>query len=51
MASYVQSYNVLVLENHGLVALGSTNREVYNRTELTEEIAKIMTIAYALGRG
>jgi ribulose-5-phosphate 4-epimerase/fuculose-1-phosphate aldolase len=41
----------MVLENHGLVTLGKTNREAYNRTELIEEIAKIMTIAYSLGKG
>lgn len=50
-ARYARDYNVLVLENHGLITLGKTNREAYNRTELCEEIAKIMTIAYSLGKG
>lgn len=45
IAVCAKSQNVMVLENHGMVALGSTNREAYNRTELTEEIAKIMTFA------
>ena len=51
VATYAERYDVMVLENHGLVALGNSNREAYNRTELCEEIAKIMSIAYALGRG
>ncbi|MEM4644078.1 MAG: class II aldolase/adducin family protein [Candidatus Methanomethylicaceae archaeon] len=50
VAQYARDYNVMVLENHGLVVLGKSNREAYNRTELTEEIAKIMTIAYSLGK-
>jgi len=51
VAQYAKDFNVMVLENHGLVTLGKSNREAYNRTELTEEIAKIMAIAYSLGRG
>jgi L-fuculose-phosphate aldolase len=51
VAEYSREFNVMVLENHGLVTLGKSNREAYNRTELTEEIAKIMTIAYSLGKG
>lgn len=51
VAQYARDFNVMVLENHGLVTLGKSNREAYNRTELTEEIAKIMTIAYSLGKG
>jgi L-fuculose-phosphate aldolase len=51
VAQYAANYNVLILENHGLVTLGKTNREAYNRTELVEEIAKIMTIAYSIGKG
>jgi L-fuculose-phosphate aldolase len=51
VAQYAKDFNVMVLENHGLVTLGKSNREAYNRTELTEEIAKIMVIAYSLGKG
>jgi L-fuculose-phosphate aldolase len=51
VAQYAKDFNVMVLENHGLVALGKSNREAYNRSELTEEIAKIMAIAYSLGKG
>lgn len=51
VAEYAKTFDVLVLENHGLVTLGSTNRVAYNRTELTEEIAHIMAIAYSLGKG
>ena len=51
VAQYAKDFNVMVLENHGLVTLGKSNREAYNRTELTEAIAKIMAIAYSLGRG
>lgn len=51
VARYAKDYNVMVLENHGLVTLGKSNREAYNRTELIEELAKIMCIAYSLGKG
>lgn len=51
VASYAKDFNVMVLENHGLVTLGKNNREAYNRTELIEELAKIMCIAYSLGKG
>jgi len=51
VAEYARDFNVMALENHGLVTLGKSNHEAYNRTELTEEIAKIMTIAYSLGKG
>jgi L-fuculose-phosphate aldolase len=51
VAQYAKDFNVMVLENHGLVVLGKSNQEAYNRTELTEEIAKIMAIAYSLGKG
>lgn len=51
VARYAKDFNVMVLENHGLVTLGKTNREAYNRTELIEELAKIMTIAYSCGKG
>lgn len=51
VVKFAKNYNVLVLENHGLVTLGKTNLQAYNRTELTEEIAKIMAIAYSLGMG
>jgi len=46
-----REHNVLVLENHGLVTLGRSNREAYLRAELAEEIAHIMAIAYSLGKG
>lgn len=51
VAQFAKEFDVMVLENHGLVALGDSNREAYNRTELTEEIAKIMAIAYTIGKG
>lgn len=51
VTKYARDYDVMVLENHGLVALGKSNREAYNRTELAEELAKIMCIAYSLGKG
>jgi L-fuculose-phosphate aldolase len=50
-AEYTREYNVLMLENHGLVTLGKDNREAYNRTELAEEIAKVICIAHSLGKG
>jgi L-fuculose-phosphate aldolase len=51
VAEYSKKFNVMVLENHGLVTLGKNNRDAYNRTELTEEIAKIMCYAFSLGKG
>ena len=48
---YVPEHSVMVLENHGLLTLGVDNREAFNRTELSEEIAKIMHIALSAGRG
>lgn len=51
VARYAHDFDVMMLENHGLIALGKTNREAYNRTELAEELAKIMCIAYSLGKG
>jgi len=51
VAPYARQHDVMVLENHGLIALGSNNRQAYNRTELAEEIARILAIAYSLGKG
>lgn len=48
---YVPEHSVMILENHGLLTLGQDLREAYNRTELSEEIAKIMYIAISAGRG
>jgi L-fuculose-phosphate aldolase len=48
---YVPEHSVMVLENHGLLTMGVDNREAFNRTELSEEIAKIMYVAISLGRG
>ena len=48
---YAEKYNVMILENHGLVTTGKDNREAFNRTELSEEIARIMYIAMSMGRG
>lgn len=48
---YSEKHNVMILENHGLVTLGKDNREAYYRTELSEEIARIMQLAISLGRG
>jgi L-fuculose-phosphate aldolase len=51
VATYAPDYNVMALENHGLVTLGKTIREASNRTELAEELAKVMILAYSLGQG
>lgn len=48
---YAAQYKVMILENHGLVTQGKDQREAFNRTELSEEIAKIMAIAMSLGYG
>ena len=51
VAKYTKDYNVMALENHGLVTVGKTIREAYNRTELTEELAKVMILAYSVDKG
>jgi L-fuculose-phosphate aldolase len=51
VARYAKDYNVMTLENHGLVALGKTIRDAYNRTELAEELARVMVLAYSLDKG
>lgn len=51
VARVAKDNNVFVLQNHGLVTLGKNNHEAYYRTELAEEIAKIIAIAYSMGRG
>jgi L-fuculose-phosphate aldolase len=39
----------LLLRNHGLITVGSTVKEAYYRTEITEEAARIWWIAQAIG--
>jgi L-fuculose-phosphate aldolase len=43
--------NVIVLQSHGLLAFGKDNHEAYYRTELAEETARILSIAYSMGMG
>ncbi|MGC4105385.1 MAG: class II aldolase/adducin family protein [Thermomicrobiales bacterium] len=39
----------LILRNHGLITVGATMREAWNRTIVTEEAARVFTFARLLG--
>jgi L-fuculose-phosphate aldolase len=43
------SLSGLLLRNHGLITVGSTMKEAWFRTEITEEAAKIYAIARSIG--
>ncbi len=46
---YVKSHDAVLLENHGVLAWGSTLTLAYLRLELVEHLAKIATLALPLG--
>ena len=46
---YGRSPKMILMENHGLVALGKTPREVLNITLMADKFAKILYGTYALG--
>lgn len=50
VAEALASASVLLLQNHGMLAVGRTVAEAYLRTGLTEEAARIFLIAQATGR-
>jgi len=51
IAGYVNKHNVIMLENHGMVAFGRDLEEAYLLTEKLEKIAEISLYAHFLGGG
>ena len=49
LAPYLNDCNAFLLRNHGLLTIGSTLEEAYNRHETVEHFAKILQIARSLG--
>ncbi|MGQ9473246.1 MAG: class II aldolase/adducin family protein [Candidatus Caldatribacteriaceae bacterium] len=45
----VQKADAILLQNHGLIAVGSTLKEAYYRTEIMEEAARITAISKIFG--
>lgn len=46
---HIESNNAFLLRNHGLLTIGRTLDEAYNRHEMVEHFAKIVTLARQLG--
>lgn len=40
-AKYLEAYDAVIMENHGVVTVGKSLREAYYKTELVEESAKL----------
>jgi len=50
LAPHVKTNNAFLLRNHGLLTVGRTLEEAYNRHETVEQLAKILTLARQLGQ-
>lgn len=46
---YIEKHNAFLLRNHGLLTIGRSLEEAYNRHEAVEHFAKILHLAYQLG--
>ncbi len=46
---YIADHNAFLLKNHGLVTVGQTFEEAYNRLETVEHFARILFLARQLG--
>ncbi len=46
---YIADHNAFLLKNHGLVTVGRTFEEAYNRMETIEHFARILLLARQLG--
>lgn len=46
---FIESHNAFLLRNHGLLTIGRTLEEAYNRHETVEHYARIVFLAYQLG--
>jgi len=46
----VEESNCVLLQNHGTLALGSSSKEAFYRTELMEESAKIFLYGKIFGK-
>lgn len=49
LKNYINDYQILLLENHGIVAFGSDLYEAYFRLESIESIAKVLLLNQLLG--
>ncbi len=49
LAPYIEAYNAFLLRNHGLLTIGRTLEEAYNRHESVEHFAKVVHLALQLG--
>ncbi|MBN2851457.1 MAG: class II aldolase/adducin family protein [Clostridia bacterium] len=49
LKNYINEYNVLLLENHGIVAFGKDLYEAYFRLESIESIAKVLLLNQLIG--
>ena len=49
IAPFIEKHNVILLQNHGLVAFGKTLEEAYLLTEKVEQYAQILILAKILG--
>lgn len=50
LAAYIERHDGLILERHGTVTVGKSVEEAYARTERLEHAAKVLWMAYAVGR-
>jgi L-fuculose-phosphate aldolase len=49
VAPFIKTHNAFLLRNHGVVTIGRTLEEAYNRLETVEHFAKILHLATQLG--
>ena len=49
LAPFIQNHNAFLLANHGLLTIGRTMEEAFNRHETVEQFARIMAVARQLG--
>jgi L-fuculose-phosphate aldolase len=49
LAPYIEKNNAFLLSNHGLLTIGRTLEEAYNRHETVEQYARILFLARQLG--
>ncbi|MFH1459498.1 MAG: class II aldolase/adducin family protein [Candidatus Omnitrophota bacterium] len=46
----IKKHNIIFLKNHGLLVVGADLKQAYERTILTEQMAKMQVLAYLMGR-
>ncbi len=50
IADFIGNHDALVLKNHGAMTLGKSLEDAFNKMELVERYARILTIAKQLGK-